>query len=209
MPQHANAEQDEFDAAAEAAVAVSGYEATRGAPVEDQREYTLVPRNTPCTLKVLGFELATQNPAKPAIICRLGVTDPGKFSNGASTFSIFLSLNATIGEGKKSSGWIMTVQQLSWMYAAANQVASAEGKAKLIDAVLDEFPNLELEDYPAFHAMLVQNANEQLKGATFKTKIGVQLGKVKPGQEGKLPADQEKYPDKQTIGQLDYPRSSK
>jgi hypothetical protein len=202
MPQQANAEQDEFDAAAEAAVAVSGYEATLLMPAQDQREYTLVPRNTLCTLKILGFELATQNPAKPAIICRLGVDAPEQYANGASTFSTFLSLNSTIGEGKKSSGWIMTVMQLAWLYAGAEQVTSDEGKEKMVNAVLRQFPHIELEDYPAFHAMLVQNANELLKGATFKTKIGVQLGKQKPDST-------EKYPDKQTLGTIDYPKAGK
>lgn len=142
MPQRAEAEQDEFEAAASASAAVSGYEATRGAPVEDQREYVIVPRNTPVTLKVLGFELSTQNPNKPAIIARFAVEAPEQYANGSSNFSAFLSLNSTIGDGKKSSGWIMTVQQLSWMFAAANQCPSSKGKEVMIDAVLGEFPNI-------------------------------------------------------------------
>lgn len=209
MPKHANAEHDEFAAAEDAVNEMSGYEATRGVPVEDQRQYVLVPRGTLVTLKVLGFEMATQNPSKPSIIARFQVVAPEKFANGSSTFSSFLSLNSVIGEGKQSSGWLMTKAQLSWIYAAANQVNSAEGCRKMVDLVMNEFPNISADDKPSFYALLVSNANDQLANATFDTKIGVQFGKAKPGQDHLPASEQEKYPDKQTLGELVYPRTSK
>lgn len=194
-------ETDEFDEAAEAQAALSGYEATRDADVEDQREYRMVPRGTPSTLSVNGFELGTKGPA--AIWVKISVEEPEEFADGSSNFNLRLSLNPVTGEGKKSSGWDMTVKQLAWLYAAAFQCSSQDGKQATIGGVLAEFPNMQPDDVPQFHAALVENLNEVLpKGTRFKTKgIGVDTG----GDDGKGG----KYRDKQSCGTFDYPKSSR
>ena len=194
-------EQDEFEEAQAAQAALSGYEATRDADVEDQREYRMVPRGTPATLSIGGFELSTKG--KPAVWVKIGVEEPEEYADGSSNFNLRLSLNPVTGEGKGSSGWDMLVKQVSWMYAAAHQVSSAEGKREMIDTVLSEFPNLQPDDVPEFHAALVENFNEKLpKGSRFKTKgIGIDQG----GDDGKGG----KYRDKQSCGTYDYPKSAK
>lgn len=211
-PQVATDEQDEFEQAASAQDRMSGYEATRDADVEDQREYRMVPARTPCTLGIVGFELATQRDTSkkfnPAIFAKISVEAPEEYADGSSNFNVRLSLNPVVGEGKQSSGWDMTVSQLSWLYAAVNQVSAQEGKAAMINEVLAEFPNLDADDEPALHAALVENANEQLKGKTFKTKgIGIKAG----GPTGrKLPdGTDDRYRDQQTFGTLDYPKAAR
>lgn len=199
-------ETDEFDEAAEAQAALSGYEATCEADVEDPREYRMVPRGTPCTLIVQGFELSSKG--KPAIWAKIGVVEPEEFADGSSTFNLRLSLNPQIGTkedgtDKKGSGFTMTANQLSWIYASANQCSSTEAKQVMIKDVFAEFPNMSPDDAPFFHAALVENANEELpKGTAFKTKgIGIDVG----GDDGKGG----KYRDKQALGAVDYPRSKK
>jgi len=198
-------DDDEFSAAEEAQAALSGYEATRTADAEDQREYRLIPAGTPCTLGIQGFTLQNPKPGgknKPAIAVKIEVNEPEEYADGSSNFTARLSLNPVVGDGKQKSGWDMLVSQLQWMYAAVNQVSAKEGKAEMIDCVLAEFPNLDPDDVPAFHAALVQNANEKLKGTTFKTKgIGVNKGQDNPkgGQ----------YPDRQEFGKFDYPKAEK
>lgn len=205
-------DQDEFAEAEEAQAALSGYEAARSADVEDQREYRLVPVKTPCTLGILGFTLAAPKPGskgKAAIVVKCEVNAPEAYADGSSNFSVRLSLNPIVGEGKSSSGWDMTVKNLSWLFAAVNQVSAREGKAAMVGSVLQEFPNLDPDDVPAFHQHLVDNANVELKGQTFKTKgIGIDRGQ---DIAGKLNDDgsQSRYPDRQSFGTLDYPRTEK
>lgn len=194
---------DEYAEAEAAAAFVSGYEATRNADAVDQREYRLVPKGTACTLGVKGFEYqAAKGQGQAAILAKIEVLEPAEYADGSSNFTTRLSLNPVVGDGKKSSGWDMTVQQLSWMYASANQVQSTEGKQEMINCVLAEFPNLDVDDVPAFHAALVENANEKLKGSTFKVKsIGLDAGRDNP-KGGK-------YPDRQSFGTFDYPKAEK
>lgn len=202
------AEQDEFDDAAAAADFVSGYEATRDSDVEDQREYRMVPARTACDLGILGFTYAAaKGNSKPAILAKIAVNSPEEWADGSSNFTVRLSLNPVVGKNadgsdKQGSGWDMTVAQLSYLYAAANQVPAREGKREMIDCVLAEFPNLDADDVPAFHSALVDNANEKLKGATLKTKsIGIKKG----GSDGKGGT----YRDQQEVGTLDYPKAKK
>lgn len=196
------AEQDEYEEQAAAADALSGYEATRNAVVEDQREARMVPARTPCTLGILGFNLSQKG--KPTIFAKISVNEPEEYADGFSNFNRRLSLNAVVGTNedgteKQGSGWDMTVKELSYMFAAVNQTSAQEGKAEMIDCVLAEFSPLEPEDVPAFHQALVDNANEKLKGRTFKTKaIGIKVG----GPDGKGG----KYRDEQTCGTFDYPK---
>jgi hypothetical protein len=205
------AEQDEFDEQAAATAALSGYHATKDRDVEDQREYRMVPRGTPATLGILGFELAQKG--KAAIFAKLSVDAPVEYADGGSNFSIRLSLNPVVGtkeDGteKAGSGWDMTVRELAYIYAAVNQCSAAEGKAETTDCVLTDFPHLDPDDVPAFHAALVDNLNEKLKGQQFKTKgIGIKVG----GPTGKKKDDgtDDKYRDQQTVGTYDYPKAAK
>lgn len=201
--QEAHEEDDEFAEAQAAQNALSGYEATRTADIEDQREYRLVPKGTPCTLAISKFDYQpAKGTALAAIIAKTVIQAPDEFSDGSSNFTARLSLNPVVGDGKQSSGWDMTVKQLSYMYAAANQCPAAEGKAEMIDCVLQEFPNLDTDDVPAFHAALVANANEKLQNAHFKTKgIGIDAGRDNP-KGGK-------YQDRQSFGTFDYPKAEK
>lgn len=208
-------EQDEFEQGNAAAALLSGYEATRDADVEDQREYRMIPANTPCTLGVAGFTYnAAQGQRKANIAVKIEVNEPEQYADGSSNFTQRFSLNAVVGKNadgsdKKQSGWDMTVQQLSWLYAAVNQCDAKEGKREMIDCVFAEFPNLDAEDIPVFHQALVANANEKLRGTTFKTKgIGVEKGQEIAGKKNDdgTPA---RYPDKQVIGKYDYPKATK
>lgn len=201
-------EQDEFEEAAAAADFVSGYEATRDADVEDQREFRLVPSGTPCDLGLASFTYgAAKGNSKPAILVKVQVNSPAEYADGSSNFQSRLSLNPVVGKNedgsdKKGSGWDMCVATLSYLYAAANQVSAREGKREMIDVVLAEFPNLDADDVPAFHAALVENANEKLKGATVKTKaIAIKKGGTNP--KGGT------YRDAQDFGTLDYPKAAK
>lgn len=201
-------EQDEYAEAAAAQDALSGYENTRTADVEDQREYRLIPAKTACELGVAGFEyLPAKGQSAAALTCKIEVVAPEEYADGSSNFRARFSLNPVVGKNpdgssKKRSGWDMTVDQLSYIYASVNQCSAREGKAEMIDCVLAEFPNLTPDDVVAFHVALTENANEKLKGRTFKTKgIGIQRGGENPkgGQ----------YPDRQEFGTFDYPKASK
>lgn len=201
-------EADEYADAEAAQAALSGYENTRTADVEDQREYRLVPAKTPCTIGIAGFTYApAKGQAKAAILVKNEVNEPEQYSDGSSNFTVRLSLNPVVGKNedgsdKKSSGWDMTVQQLSYLYASVNQCSAREGKKEMIDCVLADFPNLEPDDVPAFHVALVENANEKLKGQTFKTKaIGIDKGRS-DGKGGT-------YQDRQSWGTFDYPKATK
>ena len=203
--------EDEFSEAEAAQAALSGYENTRTADVEDQREYRLVPAKTPCTLGVQSVTLQLPKPntkQKPAIAIKVEVNEPADYADGASNFIVRLSLNPVVGDGKKSSGWDMTVAQLSYLYAAINQCTAQEGKAEMINCVLADFPNLEPDDVPAFHSALVANAAEKLVGGRFKVKaIGVDRGQP-TGNKNEDGTD-ERYPDRQSFGTFDYPKAEK
>lgn len=205
------AQVDEFEEAATQQDGMSGYEALRNADVEDQREYRLIPNGTPCTLGVVNVSLGLPKPGtagKPALLIKTEVLEPKEYADGSSNFTVRLSLNATVNPGKESSGLDMTVKILSWLYAGCHQTSSREGKAAMFDSVLQNFPNITQDDVPAFHAALVSNANEQLKGQTFRTKkIGVDIGKPngKVGDDGV----EGKYLDKQSYGIIDYPKSAR
>jgi len=213
--QFANQEEaDEYAEAEAAQQSLSGYENTRTADVEDQREYRLIPAKTPCTLGIQGFTYyPAKGKAKAAIGVKVEVNEPEQYADGSSNFTVRYSLNPVVGKNedgsdKKFSGWDMTVSQLSWLFAAANQVTAREGKAEMIDCVLAEFPNIEQDDVPDFHEALVANANEKLKGSTFKTKgIGLDRGQA----TGKKDDDGNdiRYADKQSFGTFDYPKSKK
>lgn len=209
MAQTQTAEQDEFAAAEAAQAEVSGYEATRNADVEDQREYRLVPKGTPCTLGIAGFTYAApKGNSKAAILCKIEVNEPEEYADGSSNFTARLSLNPVVSDGANQSGWDMTVKQLSWMYAAVNQCSATEGKQEMVSCVLADFPNLDPDDVPAFHKALVDNANEKLKGQTFRTKgIGVNRGQ----ENGKKKEDgtPDRYPDRQEFGTFDYPKAER
>ncbi len=202
---------DEFEehAGSELSQYASGYEATRDADVEDQREYRMVPRGTPCTLGIQGFELAKKG--KAAIFTKISVDAPAEYADGSSNFSVRMSLNPVIGKkddgtDKGSSGWDMTKKQLSWLYAAANQVSSAEGLAETVTCVLADFPHLDADDVPAFHAALVDNLNEKLRGSTFKTK-GIGVDKGQPTGKTNADGQPDFYRDKQSFGVFDYPKA--
>lgn len=209
MAQTATDEQDEFAAQEAAQQAVSGYEATRNADVEDQREYRLIPAKTPCLLGLASFTYAApKGNSKAAILVKVEVNEPEEYADGSSNFTARLSLNPVVSEGSNQSGWDMTVKQLSWMYAAVNQCPAAEGKAEMVSSVLAEFPNLDPDDVPAFHKALVDNANAKLKGTTFRTKsIGINKGQ----ENGKTNADgtKDRYPDRQEFGTFDYPKAER
>lgn len=205
-------QDDEFAEAEAAAKAVSGYEATAEKDVEDQREFRRIPRGTPCTLAIGGFSLADKG--KAAILAKFIVVEPKEYADGGSNFTIRMSLNAVPGKKedgteKRSTGFDMTSDQLSWLYAAVHQTPASEGKQAMIRDVLTEFSPLEADDVPAFHAALVENANTQLpKGSTFKVKgIGIDKGQPtgKTDDEGRPTF----YDDRQSLGVLDYPKATK
>lgn len=199
-------EQDEFEAAASAEDYVSGYLGSATSEAQDQREYRLIPKGVACKLGIVGFELDTgrDGKAKPRIAIKVEVHEPAEYADGSSNFTVRSSLNPVVAQGKKQSGWNMTESLLGWLYAAANQVSSDEGKEEMVRCVVRDFADMTKDDVPAFHLALVENANEKLKGSIVSTKaIGIDVGqaiKDKPGQ---------KYADKQSFGTLDYPKSNK
>lgn len=200
-------EEDEFSAQDAAQAYANSYAKTAEADAEDQREYRIIPKGTECTLGVANFKyVAAVGKAAPRIEVKIEVNEPEEYADGSSNFTARLSLNPVLGKNpdgsdKKRSGWDMTVDTLQWLYAAANQCTAQEGKQAMVLDVLADFPNLDPDDVPAFHNALVDNANEKLKGSTFKTKIGVQKGGDNP--KGGT------YPDRQEFGNFQYPKASK
>lgn len=209
-------EQDEFESAASAEEYVAGYFATKAGEVEDQREYRVIPKGTPGKFGIKSFTLDTGKDGKgaPKIAVAVEIHEPEAYADGSSNFTVRLSLNPVVGAGKKSSGWDMTQKQLSWLYAAAKQCTSAEGHIAMIDAVRQDFQGMTMDDVPAFQLALVENANEQLKGAVVPTKaFGIDVGQPVRTPDGKTVTNDDgsvrKYGDRQSWGVLDYPKSAK
>lgn len=209
-------EQDEYEAAASGEEYVAGYFATADGQVEDQREYRFIPKGTPGKFGIKSFSLDTGKDGKsaPKIAVAVEIHEPKEYADGASNFTARLSLNPVVAAGKKGSGWDMTEKVLSWLYAAAKQVTSAEGHEAMIASVRRDFQGMTKDDVPAFQLALVENANEQLKGAIVPTKaFGLDVGQVVRGPNGQPVVNDDgtvrKYGDRQSFGQLDYPKTSK
>lgn len=200
-------EEDEFSAQDAAQAYASAYAKTAEADAEDQREYRLIPSGTECVLGIAGFKyVAAVGKAAARIEVKCEVNEPEAYADGASNFTTRLSLNPVLGKNedgsdKKRSGWDMTVDTLQYMFAAVNQVSAQEGKQAMVLDVLADFPNLDPDDVLAFHNALVDNANEKLRGTTFRTKVGVQKGGTNPKGGN--------YPDRQEFGKFDYPKANK
>jgi len=194
------AQADEFDEQAAAADATSGYEHTRDADVEDQREFRPIPVGTECVFDVVGFELNTKK--NPYIFAKVAVQSPEEYADGSSDFGLRMSLNPVVGEGKKGSGWTFTRDRLVWMFAAVNQCDTATAKRELLDPVYEQFPTIGPDEVGAFREALVSRLNETMKGQSFPATAGEE--KATLNEDGTV-----KYRAKATIGKFIYPKAVK
>lgn len=207
---------DEFAEAAESQNYMSGYFATADEPVEDQREYRLIPKGTPATLGIQGFELdlGRENKGKPRIAIKCEVIEPEEYADGSSNFTVRLSLNPVRAPGKKQSGWDMTRRQLAWLYASAKNVSAAEGTDEMLTCVISDFTGATKDDERAFHLALVENANEKLKGAHARVSaIGVDVGQAVIGPDGQPVINDDgtprRFADRQSFGTFIYPKGER
>jgi hypothetical protein len=202
MPKHV--EQDEFEQQAAADAAIGGYEGTRNAPVEDQREYRPIPVGTECIFDVVSFDLNTKK--NPYIFAKLAVQVPEAYADGSSDFGIRMSLNPVVGKNedgrdKRGSGWTFTRDRLTWMFAAVNQCDAATAKRELLDPVYEQFPSgIGTDDVAAFREALVAQLNEALKGRSFPATAGEEPAQL--NKDGSV-----QYRARATIQKFSYPKA--
>lgn len=209
VPQEA---QDEFEEQAAAAEATSGYEGSRDADIEDQREYRLIPRDTACVLQVTKFELAAKG--SPCILAKVEIVSPEDFADGASNFTKRIYIDAAVKEGKKGSAWDMAKRDLSYIYAAITQQEATPAWKELSDPVYEAIGSIGPDEVQAFREALVERLNEVCVEEAFEVVIGQEAATFETDAKGQVVMDEDgqpkvKYRAKQSFGKFNYPKAAK
>lgn len=194
-------EFDEFDEQATAAESGS-YDATRNAPVEDQREFRRMPKGTVALLGVTALSLGVSNQKKsPFIRVKFEVNGPAEYADGSANFGVDFYLSPKIGQGAKESAWTVTRKQLSYIYAGIHQCSAQEAAEALFSPVFAQFPEGTIGREDEFRAALLDHLTAELKGGTFTTAVGIQPAR-KDKETGR------EFSERQTLGTIAYQKAA-
>lgn len=155
--------------------------------VDDQVERRIIEEGTRVTLGVMGFVLITKK-GNPNIMAKFEVTAPAEFVGEETNFRTRLWLDAARAEGMDYSGWDQTKRTVG-------RIAAAVLQKKVSDPAVNDFLDPAflavagvkdpVEKKRKFYVALTSLLNEELKGKTFPTNIGVRAA------EGKFKAQQQ------------------
>jgi len=178
----------------------AGYEAAgKLGNADDAPKRRIIDEDTKVTLGIAGFQLYDRKKGSECIAISLEVVAPPEFVGDETNFKPRLWLKTARNEGSNSSAWEVTTRQVARLVAAVYQKG-------LKDPAVDNFLDpafLAVKDVTdrskkkgAFHAALVTLLNDELKGKSFETDIGVDPASEKNGR---------KYKRRQSIGRPYYP----
>lgn len=159
---------------------------------DDQADRRVIEEGTRVTLGVMGFALITKN---NRVLFKFEVVAPQEFVGSETNFRESNGLDTKTFESGDGSPWLITKNTIARIVAAVYH-------KPLKDAAVNDFLDPAylavqtikdpLEKRRKFYVALVNLLNEELKGKTFQTYLGVQ-------------AAQGKYKAQQRIGAPQYP----
>lgn len=178
----------------------SGYEAAgKLGDIDDVPVRTIIAEGTKVTLGIAGFQLYDRKKGSECIALSLEVTAPAEYVGDETNFKPRLWLKTARNEGSNSSAWDVSTRQIGRMVAAVHQLPVKDPRVKdFLDPAFLAVKDItdRAAKRKSFYAALVELLNDELKGKTFETDIGVDEAKTVNGR---------KYKRRQSIGRTYYP----
>jgi hypothetical protein len=174
----------------------AGYEAAgKLGDIDDAPKRTIIAEGTLVTLGIAGFKLFDRKKGSECISLSLEVVAPQEFVGDETNFRPRFYLKTQVKEGSTRSAWQVSASQIGRMVCGVYQKGPKDpAVANFLDPAFLAVAGIEdrIEKKVAFHAALVDLLNEELKGKTFSTKIGIDPAKGV-------------YKRRQSIGYVQYP----